>query len=285
MINFILAIIFSTSVVVFFKFYDRFKINNLQSITINYLVAAILGFSFSKTNSGFVSIITEPWVGYALLLGFSFIVSFHLFAIAVQKVGISATAVASRMSVIIPVTAGLFLYKEESISILKMIGVGVTFIAFYLTLFKKQETGISLKYLILPALLLIATGFNDSMLKFTHYHFSGKSDILFISSIFLISFVFGSVFLLFRIFYRNEKLKIKNLLAGTILGILNFAATFFFFISLGEFQSNVYFPIFNVSIVVLSAFVGFLIFSEKLTKANHLGILLAVVAIILISIG
>ena len=45
------------------------------------------------------------------------------------------------------------------------------------------------------------------------------------------------------------------------------------------------FPVNNVGIVILTAILGLIVFKDKYTKINFIGILLAVVSIVLISIA
>jgi drug/metabolite transporter (DMT)-like permease len=85
----------------------------------------------------------------------------------------------------------------------------------------------------------------------------------------------------------REKRTIKpvGVLAGFVLGSLNFGATYYFVRSMKLFESAFLFPVVNAGIVSLVAIIGFLFFNEKLSKYNWIGILTAVVAIIMISRG
>ena len=83
----------------------------------------------------------------------------------------------------------------------------------------------------------------------------------------------------------NESLLKKNIIAGIILGISNFAGTFYFLKAVGYYQSTFVFPIFNVCIVSFTALIGLLFFKEKLRPVNWIGIILAILAIIIIALG
>ncbi|MBK7668019.1 MAG: hypothetical protein IPJ32_12200 [Sphingobacteriaceae bacterium] len=76
------------------------------------------------------------------------------------------------------------------------------------------------------------------------------------------------------------------MIGGIILGIPNYFSIFFILKSLEAniFTSAQLFPVLNISNVVLTALVGFLVFKEKLSAQNLLGVLLAVISILLITL-
>ncbi|HOT88626.1 MAG TPA: hypothetical protein PL028_03675, partial [Bacteroidales bacterium] len=106
---------------------------------------------------------------------------------------------------------------------------------------------------------------------------------LFLSSAFLISFMIGICILFFSVFIKKIKIQFKNIIAGTILGLLNWGSTLYFLKSLRIFENMIVFPVFNVSVVALSSLLGYFVFKENLTKTNWVGILLAISSIILIT--
>ena len=83
----------------------------------------------------------------------------------------------------------------------------------------------------------------------------------------------------------KEKLNFRSALAGTGLGILNWYSTYYFLVSLSYFDVSFYVPVFSVSIVLISALIGYFIFKEKLSRINIAGIILAAAAIILMASG
>src|SRR5690606_39973249 len=63
---------------IFFKYFDKFKVHTFQAITVNYIVAATLGFLMTSTTLHPYQIIAKPWALSALILGSSFIGVFYL---------------------------------------------------------------------------------------------------------------------------------------------------------------------------------------------------------------
>lgn len=282
MINLVLLIIISTLIIAIFRLFKKFNINTLQAITINYFVAALYGFSSIGKPFSINYIYSQPWFIYSILTGITLIIAFNLFAFSSQKSGVAITAISSRLSVVIPVLFGFILFNE-SVNYIKISGLIIALVAFYFAL-KKNDLVISKKkYLIFPILLFIAIGTNDSLIKFAQYFYIKNDYLLFLATAFLFALFIGSIVLFFDKKNNNLKINLETIIAGIILGLLNWWSTLFFLKGLSTFDVSVFIPIYNVGVVVLSSLTGFIIFKEKLSKINWIGIFLAVISIFLIA--
>lgn len=281
MIFLISSILLSSLIFVCFKLFDRYGINNLQAITFNYLVGAIFGFVLYPEKMDFTSLHLQSWFPVAVVEGILFITVFMLFATSSQKAGVAVTAVASKMSVVIPVIIGILLYKE-SVSMLKIIGILVAMLAFYLT-FRKGDHFISFpKFVFLPLLLFLGNGAVDSLMKFAEHKYLKNDEGLFLSTVFIVSLLIGIIVSGIRVSAGAAKIRFKNIIGGFILGLLNYSTTYFMILAMAYMESSVMFPVLNAGIVSLSAIIGFSVFSEKLKPVNLAGILLSILAIFLI---
>jgi drug/metabolite transporter (DMT)-like permease len=287
MIFLVLTILQSTAIFVVMKLFNRFRIDNWQAITVNYIVASSFGFIIYKGDITAGGIMAKEWFEFALILGVTFIGTFYIFALSSQKVGVALTSVASKMSVVIPVLLGLWLLPHEKVSILAGIGLVVALLAFYLTLGSGSNRSFPKQYVIFPLLLFLGNGINDILMKYTeHHHVVDNNDlVLFLSVIFVASLLVGFSITLTRYFKSKFKISFRNIVAGAILGLLNFGSTYYILMSMGVYESSVVFPVANAGIVSLSALTGFLLFREKLKLQNWIGILLALLAILLIALG
>jgi len=276
------SIFTSTAIIVTFRVFEKFKINIPQAITINYLVASCFGFLSEAGNFNFSEIPDQPWFYTSLIVGITLIVAFHLFALSAQYAGVAITAISSRMSVIIPVTLGFLIFGDTATSY-KITGILIGLAAFYF-IFKKDKpiiknTGRSL----LPIFLFLAVGANDSMMKVAEHYFIIDDFVVFLATAFGVALLLGIIGLLTNLKKTNKTFAIKNLIAGIILGLLNWYSTLYFLKGLDIFQVSFFVPVFNVGIVALSAITGYLIFKERLSKQNWIGIAMAILAIILIA--
>ena len=285
MVYLILAILISTSIVITFRLFSRFKIDNLQAITTNYLVAALLGFIIHPDVFSLSYIPGKPWFLFSCIIGITFILTFFLFALSAQKVGVAVTSVTSKMSVVIPVTVGIIAYAEPA-NALKILGVILSLLAFYLTFRKKNSQKIDKRFLVLPVMLFLGNGTNDTLTKHSQLFLIGNDYMLFLGMVFTVGFIIGLGMIIIKAIRKKEessRILMKNLVGGAWLGLLNFGSSYYFIVGMSHFQSSVFFPIFNVSIVTLSAMAGYLFFKEKLTAINWTGIVLAIAAILLIA--
>ncbi len=73
MIFLILTIIQSTAIFAVMKLFNRFKIDNWQAITVNYIVASAFGLLIYDGKISYDIIVEKDWLGFALLLGLTFI--------------------------------------------------------------------------------------------------------------------------------------------------------------------------------------------------------------------
>ena len=132
MIYLLLSIVFNAVLFVIIKLFAKFNIDALQALVVNYFVAFLVGLFFLDTNIVPKEIINEDWFTGSVLLGFIFISTFYVTTITSQRNGLSVASVASKMSVIIPITLGVILYNE-SLGFVKIIGILLALIAVYFT--------------------------------------------------------------------------------------------------------------------------------------------------------
>ena len=227
------------------------------------------------------------WFYYSLVLGALFIIVFNLMAITTQRSGLSAVSVATKMSVVIPVLFGL-IYYNESLGATKLIGIGIALIAVYLTS-KKSNQGISInrKLILLPILVFVGSGIIDTSLKFLEDTYVANNDVpLFSAIIFLAAAIIGFIIIIIQVIKGSLKFEIKNVIAGICLGVPNYFSIYYLVKALRSdiLESSGIFGINNVSIVMLSTFAGIFLFKEKLIRKNWIGIALAILSIILISL-
>lgn len=286
MIWLLLSIVLTTALLISFKYFEKYKIDTLQAIIINYFTAALIALIFS--NDSLIKMFAQPWVWFAAVLGILFVVIFRLIAITAQKIGVSVASVANKMSVIIPVIVAVYLYNDK-MTALKIAGIIVALGAVYFTSKKEKDTAKnsqSSSNLLLPVLVFIGSGIIDSMVNYAEKKIITQNEI---SSFLTVSFISAALSGLFILAY--EKLKkttvkftLKNLIGGVALGIPNYFSIFCLIKALNNgMESSVVIPINNIGIVGVSALYSFIVFKEKFSKVNWLGIALALLAIILIA--
>ncbi|MBU0486749.1 MAG: hypothetical protein KKA07_16835 [Bacteroidetes bacterium] len=280
------AVISSTLILVMFRLFPRLKVNNLVAILANYVIAS--GFSIFLAPGGVAEVVDYPhqsWFFIAVINGVLFIALFNLFAQSSQKVGLAITSVANKMSVVIPVLVAILFYNELLLW-QKGIGLVLALVAFYLTLMKNEKPRFDRKYLYLPVILFFGGGICDSILNYaTEYHITGSALFSYLSVVFATSFIVGLFILAMGWMEGSSKYLGRSMIAGVLLGVMNFASTWFFLGALdnGWLESSVFIPVFNASIVATGGINGVLFFRERMSTINLIGFVLAIISIFIIA--
>ncbi len=285
MIYLVLSVLVSSLIFVIFKLFDVFKINTSQAIVVNYIIALSFGLFTSNVSLPITQIPQQPWFLGAFCLGFLFITIFNVMGITAQKNGLSVASVAGKMSVVIPIVAGVFIYNE-SVGIIKVIGILMALVAVYLSSAKSDISPVKFKNLIYPLLLFVGSGCIDAGLKYTETMYVSDGAVpMFLATIFGCAFIFGCFFMITQIIKRSFKFQSKNILGGIALGIPNYYSMEFLLKALQTegLESSTLFTINNVSIVILTTVFALAFFKEKLIKKNWIGIGLAVISILLVA--
>lgn len=286
MFDLLLGILFFGVILILFKLFHRYKVDNLQAIIVNYLVAGSLGWLLFEEKITLKEIAATDWIYFAIVIGTIFIIVFNLLADAAQKVGLAISTVANKMSVILPVVASFFLYGD-TVSYSKIIGILIALVGVVLSSVSKGKLSFDKKYLGLILLIFFGQGVADILFNYAQKEYIEQVYApLFISVIFLSAFIIGLFILATQIVQKKQTLKFRNILWGTALGIPNYLTVFFFFKSLenGFMESSQVYPILNMGVIVISAISGLFLFKEKLSTINWAGILFCVIAIALISL-
>ena len=287
MIYLLLSILASTIIFIIFKLFEKFNINILQAIVVNYCIAFTTGILAYKGTITISQLPNLDWFYYTLVLGALFIIVFNLMAITTQRSGLSVVSVATKMSVVIPVLFGL-LYYNENLGAIKLFGIGIALIAVYLTSNKSNQViSVNKKSIVLPILVFIGSGIIDTSIKFLEDAYVANNDVpLFSAIIFLAAAIIGFIIIIIQVMSGSFKFEFKNVIAGICLGVPNYFSIYFLVKTLRSdiLESSGIFAINNVSIVTLSTFAGIFLFKEKLIRKNWIGIGLAILSIILISI-
>lgn len=279
------SILCATFIFLVFKGFERYKINTQYGIIFNYCSAALVGLWIYPGKLTSQNIFNPTWLWHAIALGLLFIFTFNLIAKTSQKMGVSAASVATKMSLIIPVILAVILH-DEHLDTLNILGVFTALAAVFLASHKpKQQRNNSV--LILPLAVFICSGIIDASLNFMGESRVANNDYpLFSSGIFAAAALSGALFEL----VKNGKVKKspapKDIVGGIALGVPNFFAVFFLMKAL-QFKglnSASVFTLNNVSVVLLTTIMGILLFKERLTANNWVGVSLAVCSIILVGI-
>ena len=276
MIDLSLSILFTVCLFIFFKEFDRRNINTLQAITFNYLSAGLISLFIGFEGYNYENVILSEWFLPTLFLGVFFIIMFNIMALTTQKLGVAVGSLASKMSLIIPVLVALF-FQGDDWTFLKVGGISLALLSVYLTVKKgaSQSGPIYLAFV-----LFVGAGLLDAVLSHIQFLYlnTAVANGHFTTTVFLVAFGVGGLLLLLK----KQKLSLKNIISGILLGIPNYLSIFFVLRSLDSMQSSIVFPMLNIGVVVLSALIAWGYYKEVLSKLNWLGVVLAISSIVIL---
>ena len=142
--------------------------------------------------------------------------------------------------------------------------------------------------LLFPMLLFVGSGIIDTSLKYIEVHFVPVEEVaVFSGSLFAIAAFFGTVLLGIKALKKRSSFGFKNIIAGIILGVPNYYSIVFLIKALQTdgFESSTLFTLNNVAIVIVSSIVGLILFVERFSNKNKMGVFLAIIGIILVSLA
>jgi drug/metabolite transporter (DMT)-like permease len=289
MIFLLLSILCNSLLFIILKYFERFRIHTLQALVFNYITAFSLGVVSNESGIPLTAIPHMSWAWLVLLMGILFIIVFLLIAKTAQQIGVSVATVANKMSVIIPVTIAVLFY-HNSCSVLKILGIGLALTALLLTSLKEKSAvagpSKGLLILVLPFIVFLGSGIIDALVNFAQERLITKEySSLFLAGCFAVAGCIGVTTVLFRYLFKKEKVNMRNVIAGVVLGVPNYISIHCMMKALNAkvLESSVLYPINNMGIVLLSSAGAILLFKEKLSWKNRIGILISILAITLIA--
>ncbi|GGD37154.1 EamA family transporter [Muriicola marianensis] len=280
-----LSILCSSLIFVIFKLYPRFQVQTLYAIIFNYMTACLVGFTLMEDFPDITLIPSYSWFPGTVLMGVLFIIIFNLMARTSQVLGVSVASVATKMSLTIPVVLGVLIYGEE-MGMLKMAGVILALFAVYFSSLKNKHLPFNRRLLYLPALVFLGSGIIDASIQYFEQNVLSAGEFpLFSSTVFASAACCGLIYISFRATREKIVIAPRSILGGIALGVPNFFSIYFLLRALQNevLNSASVFTINNVAIVMFSTLLGIILFKEKLSGRNWVGIGLAVLSIILVA--
>lgn len=291
MIYLVGSIILTSYLVLSFKLAEKLGLNAFQVIVFNYLTCVITGSIFNGHFPINQSTLQADWLPWALVMGGCFISLFTVVAATTQRMNVAVASVAYKLSLVIPFIFSIYLYNEKATA-WKIVGIVIALLAVVLTCWpaKKQDQSSTKNYLLLalPVILFVGSGLLDTMIKYVEQEFlneANKNDYLITA--FGAAATIGTILLLVQFLTRRQSFSWKALWLGISVGIPNYFSIWCLVQVLKVFPSNssMIIPVNNMGIVLFSTLMAWVLFKEKLSAVNWIGVILSIGAIALIAYG
>ncbi|MES1224812.1 MAG: EamA family transporter [Bacteroidota bacterium] len=289
------SIVLTSYLTLAFKVLEKFRINPFHAIVFNYCTCVITGSIVNNEFPVHTSTTHEAWFKWALLMGCMFISIFSLLGITTQKAGVAVASVANKLSLIIPFIFSIYLYNEH-VTALRILGIITALIAVILTCWPSGKNvrdadsrkNASLWLFLLPALLFCSSGLLDTSIKYVEQVFLNEENKnAYLITAFAVAASIGLMLIAILVAAKQQKFSYKSIIAGICIGIPNYFSLWCLVkvLKRNAGNSSAVIPINNMGIVLFSSLVAWILFKEKLSLINWLGILLSIVAIALTAFG
>lgn len=309
MIFLIAAIICGSLFSIVFKICQRHGVDRQQVILFNYVSGVIV--SLIPVIAG-VAGGTAPLADYilppqtlllTLLMGFLFVSGFVAMDIATLHGGVALASIMSRSALIVPVTLSWLLLgqKEPSWGVLAMFIVAMLLMV--LPDRKKlaeqraakaanpQASRSAAAASISLVMLFVVYGFVDFSFKLVQSNVSSQNagnEALIATqmtsltvTIFLMAGIISLGICLAKGSFRKNPLSWKSVVVGLLMGLANTACTKCMLQALVTMPTDIFYPLYNIGIVIISALTGILVFKERIRWQQLVGLVLAALAIVL----
>lgn len=277
MYTLIASIACSVSVSILLKVARQKQVDIGQAIAVNYLVAVLLALVLLQPHPASLLNPATPW-WILIALGVLLPTIFLAMASAVRHAGIVLSDAAQRLSLFIPLLASFLLFGEQ-LAGQKLLGIGLALLALLCLLIRPRQTdGQSQNMRSVLMLLAVWVGYGTIDILFKQLSKAGAA----FSSSLVVSFSLAGVLILTWLLARRTAWNRNSLLAGLLLGLLNFGNIYFYIRAHQTFPENptLVFSAMNIGVISLGAIVGAGFFKEKLSLVNMAGVALAIVAIV-----
>ena len=279
MFNLIIAVLCSVAVSVLLKVARKRHIEIQQAIAFNYIVALSLSWFLLKPDFKgleFTDFITQSEnTPIFLALGILLPSVFIIMSKAVEFAGIVRSDAAQRLSLFLPILAA-FLIFHETLSQSKVVGIVLAFVGLFCLLIKpNQQSAVAFRGILGLVGVWFGYGIIDILFKQV-----AKSGGAFPTTLF-IAFSLAACIMFIYLLFKRTQWNVASFVGGIILGVLNFFNILFYIKAHQSFGSNptLVFAGMNIGVICLGTITGALIFKEKISKINWLGIVFSLCAI------
>ncbi|MFO8099849.1 MAG: hypothetical protein R6T83_09555 [Salinibacter sp.] len=311
MLNLAFAVLCSVGIGMIFKHAGRLQLDRTALLTVNYAVAVAVGGVLVGVGGRSVDVgleLSPALLALSVGTGALLIAGFFILAVATDEAGMSLATGVMRVSVVIPFLASWWIWDEVP-SVAQGFGMVLAAAAFFLIAQKERrpdpapvraaagpggeegsvEPGassappIDWRAFAVLALTFCSGGAVDlSMKTFEEGFGDTNSRVLFLMGAFGVAFLIGAVIVGQRALRYGRWPEGRTVKWGAVLGVINYGSLEFLLRAVEVLPGTVVFPANNIAIMVLAAAVGVFFWNEHLSRANRIGIALAVAALVLL---
>lgn len=278
MLYLILAIVSSMLVSVCMRLSEGKAKNNISMLAMNYAMCTLLSLAFA----GSIDLLPrESGLGFALGLGLisgaMYLGSFMLLQWNIRVNGVVLPATFMKLGVIVPTLTSILAFGEVPRAA-QICGIVLAIVAILLIQLEKGSA--RAKNALGLVILLIAGGSTDVLSKI--YEQLGNAALS--DQYLLYTFFVALVLCALLAKAKGQKLAIRDIAFGLLVGVPNYFSARFLLLSLSAVPAVIAYPTYSVGTIVLITLVGRAVFSEKLSRRQLIAMGVILAALVLLNL-
>ena len=278
MVYLVLAIVSSAMVSVCMRLSTNRIKGNVAMLVMNYFMCLLLACCFTGPKNLMPAGPSFPrTVGLGLINGAFYLVSFVCMQRNIVKNGVVLSATFMKLGLLVPIIISVVCFREVPDAV-QVIGFVVAVLAILLINLKQDDAAVQSPVGLI--LLLLTGGMADAMSKI--YEEVGDRAL---SEQFLVYTFFSAMILcLFLMAQKKQRIGLPELGFGMLIGIPNFFSSRFLLLALKHIPAVVTYPTYSVSAILLITLIGVLVFRERLSRRQWLGLGMIILALMLLNL-
>lgn len=256
---------------------------------INYIAAAIFALPGFWASEPSERVANAVWTGG--VMGTCYFVAFFFLIYAIHWVGASNSAAVSRVSLVIPICAGIWLWGESP-DFFEIVGISLAFVSLFLigrtsshSIHGKKATDSPLVSPVLVSFVLavffLICGASRVMQQSCKQLSDGVADY---PAFLLTAFIAAAIPSIGVLIWNARAISRRELIAGILLGLTNILQSHYILKSLDEFDGFLVFTITSTGGLVFTTGVAIFYFQEKVDPQSAIGIALASISILFLQL-
>lgn len=283
MLFLICSILASVSVAAWLKVARQRGLSIEQMVATNYVIATLLTVVFLQPQAHWGSLnFSGSQIALFVALGVLLPTIFIAMGRSVATAGIVKSDAAQRLSLFLPVLAAFTIFGETVLPH-RLAGLVLAIVALLAVLYKPQNASAPSEQGAAKWLLAVWLGYGVIDILFKQLSKQGAA----FSGSLLVVFVLAGALMFAYLLSKKTRWQKPNLLAGVLLGSLNFMNILFYIKAHQAFKDSptLVFAGMNMGVIVLGTLVGAWAFGERVNKWNYVGVILALCAIVMLYFG
>ena len=248
---------------------------------------ALAAFAVFFFAGGFSYTFAWRYVPYSVGFALSY-ASANLFAsLAIREGSLSLTGLVTSYALLVPALYGM-IFLHEPIGVWKIVGILLLAVSLFLINIEKKagegERKITLRWAIFAFLAFLGNGFCSTTQKMEQAAFGGEGAVEFMLIALALVFV-----IFFTLSFIKERKDWKEALPrgcvfGLLCGLANGACNFLVVLLNPRMPASVMYPLISAGGIVVTTLVSVLIFKERLSRSQWLGMAIGVTSIVFLNL-